>query len=167
MSSSCGGGNDGGENDNGIDCDSSCPDFCIPSPPPDLDCGDVDGSNFTVRGNDPHGFDADNDGIGCEDDSGLDEPVQEPVECEEGLTYNRETGQYEHMIHLFECDGVILYQEECPEQDEDESIDDDEHEQEEPEEPDDEDVVNDDDDEENDVDDGDENQDEEVNEDQA
>jgi hypothetical protein len=47
-------------------CDSSYPDFCIPSPPPDLDCPDVAGSNFTVRPPDPHGFDSDNDRVGCE-----------------------------------------------------------------------------------------------------
>jgi micrococcal nuclease len=47
-------------------CDSAYPDFCIPPPPPDLDCGDVGGSNFTVRSPDPHGFDADGDGVGCE-----------------------------------------------------------------------------------------------------
>jgi hypothetical protein len=57
-------GEDGGD----TECDSSYPDDCIPSPPPDLDCGD-DGvpENFQVAGSDPHGFDGnDNDGIGCE-----------------------------------------------------------------------------------------------------
>ena len=48
------------------DCDPSYPDFCIPSPPPDLDCGDIDGKRFTVRPPDPHGFDREGDGIGCE-----------------------------------------------------------------------------------------------------
>jgi hypothetical protein len=47
-------------------CDSSYPDVCIPPPPPDLDCGDVSYHNFEVRSPDPHGFDKDNDGIGCE-----------------------------------------------------------------------------------------------------
>ena len=47
-------------------CDPSYPDFCIPPPPPDLDCPDINASNFTVQGTDPHGFDADNDGVGCE-----------------------------------------------------------------------------------------------------
>ena len=51
--------------DNG-DCDSSYPDTCIPSPPPDLNCGDIPNKNFKVTGNDPHGFDRDGDGIGCE-----------------------------------------------------------------------------------------------------
>ena len=47
-------------------CDSSYPDTCIPSPPPDLNCDDVSATNFRVEGSDPHGFDADNDGVGCE-----------------------------------------------------------------------------------------------------
>lgn len=47
-------------------CDPSYPDFCIPPPPPDLDCGDIPQKNFTVLPPDPHRFDGDNDGIGCE-----------------------------------------------------------------------------------------------------
>jgi hypothetical protein len=49
-------------------CDSSYPDFCIPpiEEVGDLDCADVGGSDFTVLAPDPHGFDADGDGIGCE-----------------------------------------------------------------------------------------------------
>ena len=47
-------------------CDSSYPDMCIPIDSPDLDCDEIIYSNFTVVGSDPHGFDADNDGIGCE-----------------------------------------------------------------------------------------------------
>jgi endonuclease YncB( thermonuclease family) len=47
-------------------CDPSYPDFCIPSPPPDLDCKDIVQKKFTVIGSDPHGFDGDGDGIGCE-----------------------------------------------------------------------------------------------------
>ena len=46
-------------------CDPSYPDFCIPSPPPDLDCADVSGP-FAVVGADPHRFDGDDDGMGCE-----------------------------------------------------------------------------------------------------
>ncbi len=58
------------------ECDPSYPDFCIPSSPPDLDCKDVEPhKNFTVRGDDPHRFDADNDGLGCEPFSG---PVATP-----------------------------------------------------------------------------------------
>jgi endonuclease YncB( thermonuclease family) len=40
-------------------------DPCIPPYPPDLDCSDVDGP-IRVLGDDPHGFDADGDGIGCD-----------------------------------------------------------------------------------------------------
>jgi micrococcal nuclease len=47
-------------------CDPSYPDVCIPSPPPDLDCGDITHQNFTVLQPDPHGFDGNYDGIGCE-----------------------------------------------------------------------------------------------------
>jgi hypothetical protein len=47
-------------------CDSSYPDFCIPPPPPNLNCPDISQKRFTVSGSDPHGFDRDNDGIGCE-----------------------------------------------------------------------------------------------------
>ena len=46
-------------------CDSSYPDDCIPPPPPDLDCADV-GHKVRVRQPDPHHFDGDQDGWGCE-----------------------------------------------------------------------------------------------------
>jgi micrococcal nuclease len=48
-------------------CDPSYPNVCIPPPPPDLDCADVPYKNFRVVGADPHRFDGDHDGIGCED----------------------------------------------------------------------------------------------------
>ncbi|MEM9118217.1 MAG: hypothetical protein AAGD09_10085 [Cyanobacteria bacterium P01_F01_bin.56] len=60
------------------DCDLAYPSVCIPSPPPDLDCGDISESNFRVYLStdsdvpsdltdfDPHRFDGDDDGIGCE-----------------------------------------------------------------------------------------------------
>ncbi len=48
------------------DCDPSYPDVCIPPYPPDLDCGDISYRNFYVSRADPHGFDGDKDGIGCE-----------------------------------------------------------------------------------------------------
>lgn len=48
------------------DCDPSYPDVCIPSPPPDLDCGDIPYRRFRVLPPDPHFFDGDGDGVGCE-----------------------------------------------------------------------------------------------------
>lgn len=48
------------------ECDPSYPDVCIPPYPPDLDCGEIPYKNFRVVGSDPHGFDGDKDGIGCE-----------------------------------------------------------------------------------------------------
>ena len=50
----------------GGNCHPSYPDVCIPPPPPDLDCKDVPYRRFTVLPPDPHRFDADHDGIGCE-----------------------------------------------------------------------------------------------------
>lgn len=47
-------------------CDPSYPGVCIPPPPPDLNCPDVPYENFTVLAPDPHGFDGNNNGIGCE-----------------------------------------------------------------------------------------------------
>ena len=40
--------------------------ICIPSPPPDLDCKDISYRRFVVLDPDPHNFDSDKDGIGCE-----------------------------------------------------------------------------------------------------
>jgi micrococcal nuclease len=52
------------------DCDPSYPDVCIPIGSADLDCGEVEWRRFAVRwdvaNSDPHGFDGDGDGIGCE-----------------------------------------------------------------------------------------------------
>jgi micrococcal nuclease len=47
-------------------CHASYPTVCIPPAPPDLDCGDVPYRRFTVLPPDPHGFDGNNNGIGCE-----------------------------------------------------------------------------------------------------
>jgi hypothetical protein len=47
-------------------CDPSYPTVCIPSPPPDLDCADIPFRNFVVRPPDPHNFDGNHDGRGCE-----------------------------------------------------------------------------------------------------
>ena len=49
-----------------LKCDSSYPDVCIPPYPPDLDCGEIIHKRFTVLQPDPHRFDGDKDGIGCE-----------------------------------------------------------------------------------------------------
>ncbi|WP_414543643.1 thermonuclease family protein [Nostoc sp. CCY0012] len=48
------------------ECDPSYPDFCIPPNLPDLDCCDIPYRRFRVNQPDPHGFDRDKDGIGCE-----------------------------------------------------------------------------------------------------
>ena len=50
----------------GGDCDPSYPDVCIAPGPPDLDCGDIPFREFRVVGRDPHKFDMDKDGLGCE-----------------------------------------------------------------------------------------------------
>lgn len=51
-------------------CAPSYPDVCIPPPPPDLDCGQIPYKRFrvihTVPNPDPHRFDGDHDGVGCE-----------------------------------------------------------------------------------------------------
>jgi putative cell wall-binding protein len=57
----------------GSNCSPNYPDFCIPPPPPDLNCSDLNPQqypgakpNFRVVGGDPHNFDSDHDGFGCE-----------------------------------------------------------------------------------------------------
>jgi hypothetical protein len=51
-------------------CAASYPTVCIAPPPPDLDCADIPYRNFTVRWDvpdpDPHHFDGNRDGVGCE-----------------------------------------------------------------------------------------------------
>jgi hypothetical protein len=47
-------------------CDPAYPTVCIPPPPPDLDCGQIPYRDFTVLPPDPHHFDGDHDGVGCE-----------------------------------------------------------------------------------------------------
>jgi micrococcal nuclease len=46
-------------------CYPSYPGVCIPSGP-DLDCPQIEFEDFDVVGDDPHGFDRDRDGVGCE-----------------------------------------------------------------------------------------------------
>jgi len=54
----------------GEKCAASYPTVCIPPPPPDLDCGDISHRDFRVRWDvadpDPHRFDGNRDGVGCE-----------------------------------------------------------------------------------------------------
>jgi micrococcal nuclease len=51
-------------------CEPSYPDFCLAIGTSDLDCGDVEWRRFTVLGTvanpDPHRFDGNADGVGCE-----------------------------------------------------------------------------------------------------
>lgn len=47
-------------------CHPSYPTVCIPPPPPNLSCLGIVHRNFVVLPPDPHGFDGDDDGIGCE-----------------------------------------------------------------------------------------------------
>ena len=47
-------------------CDPSYPTVCIRPPPPDLDCGDVPYKSFRSLQPDPHRFDGNKDGYGCE-----------------------------------------------------------------------------------------------------
>lgn len=50
----------------GGSCEAAYPDICIPLNSPDLDCGDIRDRRFRVLAPDPHNFDSDMDGIGCE-----------------------------------------------------------------------------------------------------
>lgn len=47
-------------------CDPSYPDVCIPPPPPVLSCGDISHHRFAVLPPDPHRFDGNGNGIGCQ-----------------------------------------------------------------------------------------------------
>jgi hypothetical protein len=46
-------------------CDPNYSGGCVPNVPYDLDCADINGPVYVV-GRDPHGFDGDGDGVGCE-----------------------------------------------------------------------------------------------------
>ncbi len=49
------------------ECSPAYPTVCLPPPPPDLDCPEVlPLVNFQALPADPHGLDADKDGIACE-----------------------------------------------------------------------------------------------------
>lgn len=47
-------------------CDDRYPGVCIPFSADDLDCADISHRNFAVSGTDPHQFDGDGNGVGCE-----------------------------------------------------------------------------------------------------
>lgn len=47
-------------------CDPAYPGVCIAPPPPDLDCKNIPYRFFKVLPPDPHNFDGDGDGWGCE-----------------------------------------------------------------------------------------------------
>jgi hypothetical protein len=47
-------------------CSPAYPSVCIPPGPPDLNCGDIPYRRFPVFPPDPHGFDKNHDGVGCE-----------------------------------------------------------------------------------------------------
>jgi hypothetical protein len=68
-----------------IECNPSYPDVCIPPPPPDFNCDDEGvPENFQVVGSDPHGFDGDNYGIGCEDGNGDDDDGGDGADDDDG-----------------------------------------------------------------------------------
>jgi hypothetical protein len=73
------------------------PDVCIPPYPPDLNCPDIPYKNFEVTGTDPHGFDRDNDGLGCESANG-GAPTPPPIKCPANL---REEGG--KCVPILEC----------------------------------------------------------------
>jgi micrococcal nuclease len=47
-------------------CDPAYPDLCIPPFPPDLSCANIPYDHVRVRPPDPHHFDGNGDGVGCE-----------------------------------------------------------------------------------------------------
>jgi len=48
-------------------CDPAYPTVCVQSPPPALTCSDIPFRRFTViKHPDPHRFDPDGNGVGCE-----------------------------------------------------------------------------------------------------
>lgn len=49
-----------------VACDPSYPDVCVPPYPPDLSCADIPYDHIRVLPPDPHHFDGNGDGVGCE-----------------------------------------------------------------------------------------------------
>ena len=56
----------GGSREGSGRCDPNYSGACIPPYPPDIDCPDAGAEGFRSTGSDPHGFDAEDDGIACE-----------------------------------------------------------------------------------------------------
>ena len=52
--------------EDGGNCSPAYPSVCIPPPPPDLDCSQIPFRQFTVLPPDPHLFDGNLDGVGCD-----------------------------------------------------------------------------------------------------
>ncbi|MCA9864087.1 MAG: thermonuclease family protein [Thermomicrobiales bacterium] len=52
--------------DNRPGCDPAYPDVCVPPYPPDLSCADIPFDHIRVLPPDPHHFDGNGDGMGCE-----------------------------------------------------------------------------------------------------
>jgi len=50
----------------GADCDPAYVGACVPAPPPDLDCDDLDAGGIRIVGADPHRLDGDGDGVACD-----------------------------------------------------------------------------------------------------
>ncbi len=89
-------------------CDDSYLDVCIDPYPPDLNCGDIRYSNFKVTGSDPHGFDMDNDGIGCESGE-IKKDVISNSELQE-LKQLLDDLQYFPKATLKQCNNVNSYE---------------------------------------------------------
>ena len=73
------------------ECEPSYPDLCIPPGLPDINCDDIPFTDFPVLPPDPHGFDRDKDGIGCESGGEIPPPAPpaapaEPVTEEPDFT---------------------------------------------------------------------------------
>lgn len=56
-------------------CEPAYTDVCVPPAPPILTCAEADAWNIVIESADPHGFDTDGDGIGCETSGEGEEPL--------------------------------------------------------------------------------------------
>ena len=57
--------NNGASSNNATECDPNYGGICVPMSDTDLDCSDLSGP-VTIKGLDPHGFDGNGDGLGCQ-----------------------------------------------------------------------------------------------------